>query len=286
MGSELGLAVGNMEVATFADGETRICVHEDVRDAVVVIVQPTAPPVNDHLMSLALVADAVVAAGARRVVAVVPYFGYARQERRAALGEPRSAMLAGRLLGTAGIDHLVTLDLHDPALESAFPMPATLLESVGLFVPVIRSWDDAELVVVAPDAGAMKRAQQLARALDVQVAVVVKQREAPDAPIARRVVGDVRGRRCVIVDDMASTGRTLAEAGARLVEAGAQSVDAVFTHPVLAEGALDRLTAAPLARLVTSDSIPVGADVSRAARVVPVAPLLAGAVREVTGRTG
>lgn len=282
--SQLQWHVSPADVATFADGESRVHIAADVRDALVVIVQSTSPPVNDHLVSLALLADAAKAAGAARVVAVAPYFGYSRQERRSAVGDARSARLAANFLGLSGIDHLVTLDLHAPALESAFPFPVTLLEPDESFLPVIRAWKIAALTIVAPDAGGMKRAQRFAGKLDAEIAVVAKVRTGPDAAAALAVLGDVHGRECVIVDDMASTGRTLAGAAEKLREAGAAAVHAVFTHPVMAEGAAERLLAAPLKRLATSDTIPPP-EHSRI-QVVPAASVLAAAVRSVVGSAG
>lgn len=279
--AELQLSVSSAAVATFADGETRVHIEADVRDAVVVIVQPTSPPVNDHLVSLALLADAAKAAGADCIIAVVPYFGYSRQEQRSAVGDARSARLAANLLGMSGIDRLITLDLHVPALESAFPLSVTLLQPDELFLPVIRGI--ANLTIVAPDAGGMKRAQRFAGRLDAELAVVAKIRSGPDAVAVSGVLGNVRGRECVIVDDMASTGRTLALAAEALRDAGADAVHAVFTHPVMAEGAIARLLAAPIKQLVTSDSIPPPEHPR--IQVVPIALLLAAAVRNVSGLT-
>jgi ribose-phosphate pyrophosphokinase len=255
-----------------------------VRDAAVFIVQPTCPPVNEHLMVLALLADAVRAAGAARVTGVVPYFGYARQEQRGRPGDPRSAQVVGRLLGAVGFDHLLTLDLHAPALESALPMPATLLRAEEVFLPRVQGWGVRDLVVVAPDAGGMKRAQRYALALGAPLAVIAKERPRPDAAAPLQVLGEVRGQACLIVDDMASTGRTLAGAADALRRAGAREVHAVFTHAVMAAGAADRLLAARLGRVLTSDSIPVSAGPWL--EVVPVAPLLARAVRYLAGEGG
>src|SRR5262249_38365727 len=153
---------------------TRVRVSEDVRNAAVFIVQPTCPPVNEHLMVLALLTDAVRAAGAARVTGIVPYFGYARQEQRNRPGDPRSAQVVGRLLGAVGLDHLVSVDLHAPALESALPMPATLLRAEELFLPRVKDWGIRDLVVVAPDAGGLKRAQRFAIALEAGLAVIAK----------------------------------------------------------------------------------------------------------------
>jgi ribose-phosphate pyrophosphokinase len=274
---ELEMPLVAAEVTAFADGETRVHIAPDVRDQHIVIVQPTCPPVNDHLVVLALIADAVRAAGAARVTAVVPYFGYARQDQRAHRGDPRSAQVVSRLLGSVDIDHLVTLDLHTPALESALPMPVTLLQAEEVFLPRIKNWHLADLVVISPDAGGIKRAQRYARALSAPLAMVAKERSQPDVESSGQVLGDVRGCACLVVDDMASTGRTLRGAADALRRAGAREIHGIFTHPVMAPGAEDELFGAQFARLLTSDSIPVRGK-SRL-EVASIAPLLAKAIR-------
>jgi ribose-phosphate pyrophosphokinase len=268
-----------VEIGAFADGETRVHVTPDVRDAAVFIVQPTCPPVNDHLMVLSLLADAVRAAGAARVTAIVPYFGYARQEQRSRVGDSRSAQVVGRLLGSVNVDHLIALDLHAPALESALPMPLTHLHAEDLFLPRIKSWGLRDLVIVSPDAGGMKRAQRYALSLGTRLAAVVKDRPRPDVVTPLQVLGDVKDRVCVIVDDMASTGRTLAGAAESLRQAGAREVHAVITHAVMAPGAIERLAAVKFGKVLTSDSIPINAPPWL--EVVPVTPLLAEAVRSL-----
>lgn len=271
------------DMGAFADGETRVCVAQDVRDATVFIVQPTCPPVNDHLMVLALLADAVRAAGAARVIGIVPYFGYSRQEQRSRPGDARSAQVVGRLLGGVGLDHLVTLDLHAPALESALPMPATLLHAEEVFLPRIKSWAIRDLVVATPDAGGLKRAQRYALALDAPLAVIAKERPRPDIAATLQVLGKVEGRVCLVVDDMASTGRTLAGAADALRQAGAKEVHAIFTHAVMAPGAVERLFAAQFGKVLTSDSIAVSAGPWL--EIVPIAPLLARTMRYLCGES-
>jgi ribose-phosphate pyrophosphokinase len=278
---ELGAPFLSAEVGSFADGETRVHVGHDVRGAAVCIVQPTCPPVNEHLAVLALLADAVRAAGAARVIGVVPYFGYARQEQRGRPGDPRSAQVVCRLLGCVGLDRLVALDLHAPALESALPMPATLLRAEEVFLPRVRDWGAHDLAVVAPDAGGLKRAQRYAAVLGAPLAVVAKGRPRPDVAAPLQVLGDVKGRACLVVDDMASTGRTLAGAADALRRAGAREAHAVFTHAVLAPGAVERLVAARFGKVLTTDSTPVAP--APWLEVVPVAPLLAQAVRSLGG---
>jgi ribose-phosphate pyrophosphokinase len=279
--SELKTPLVTADIGAFADGETRVYVGEDVRDSTVVIVQPTCSPVNDYLMVLALLVDAVRAAGAAQVVAIVPYFGYARQEQRSRSGDPRSAQVVGRLLQCVGLDHLVTIDLHAPALESALPMPATLLQADELFMPLLKGWGIRDLVIVSPDAGGLKRAQRYALALGASLAVIAKDRPRPDVATSVQVLGEVKNRVCLVVDDMASTGRTLASAADALRRSGAKDVHAIFTHAVMAPGALDRLHAARFGKVLTTDSVP-SSEVPWI-EIVPLAPLLAQAVRDLCG---
>lgn len=278
---ELKLPLEPVEVGTFADGETRVHIVSDVREAAVFIVQPTCPPANDRLMVLTLMIDAARAGGAARIIALVPYFGYARQEQRARRGDPRSAQVVARLLGSVGLDHLVTLDLHVPALESAFPMPMTHLRAEEAFLPRIKSWGIPDLTVVAPDAGGLKRAQRYALALDVPLAVIAKARPRPDAVSPLQVLGDVNGRTCLLVDDLASTGRTLSGGAEALRRAGAREVHAAFTHAVMAPGAVDRLFTARFGKVLTSDSIFFPPDPWL--ETVSIVPLLARTVRDLCG---
>lgn len=283
LAGELGVPLAPMELTAFADGEGKVSLLSDLRDADVYLLQPTSPPVNDHLMHLALAVDAARAAGAWRVTAIVPYFGYARQEQRGRTGEPRSAQVVARLLAAVGLDRLVTLDLHAPALESAFPMPATLLGCEDLFVPLVKSWAIRDLAVVSPDAGGMKRAQRFAARLNAGLAVVAKERPQPDKAAALEVLGDVRDRACLLVDDMASTGRTMAGAAEALRRAGAREIHAVFTHAVMGPDALQRLLDAPLGRIATTDSI--AAARHPRLEIVRTAPLLAKTVRYLHGES-
>lgn len=278
---ELGEPLTGVEIGSFADGEVRVRITDDVRRTHAVIVQPTGPPVNDNLMVLALLADAAKAAGAVRVTAVVPYFGYARQDRRDHVGEPRSAQVAGELLAVVGVDHLVTLDIHSPALESALPMPATFLGADEVFLPRMVAWELRDAVVVSPDAGGLKRAQRFAAALNAPLAVIAKSRPRPDEAAVLQVLGDVKGKACLIVDDMASTGKTLSGAAEALRRSGAREMHAAFTHAVMAPGAADRIRAAGFGKVMTTDSVPVPAGVGF--EIAPVAPLLARAVRDVCG---
>lgn len=277
---DLGVPLACAEVQAFSDGETRVHIAHPCRERHVVILQPTSPPVNDHMMALALLADAACAAGAARVTAVVPYFGYARQELRKRVGDPRSAQFVGKLLASAGIDELITIDLHAPALESALPMPAIVLDAEEVLLPHIRRWEVPQPVVVAPDAGGLKRAQRYAHSLGADLAVIAKERPRPDVATPSRVLGDVRQRDCLIVDDMATTGKTLIGAAEALRARGARDVYAAFTHAVFSPGAAQAIAAAGFAKVVTTDSIAIPRDVGRWLEIVPVTPLLTRAIRE------
>lgn len=271
-----GVPLVPASITAFDDGETRVVIHGALRDASVCIVQPTSAPVNQHFMTLALLADAARAEGAACVTAVMPYFGYARQDVRGQSGEARSAQLAARLLAAAGVTRTAVLELHSPALESAFPMPVLQLYADDLLVPAIRAWQLERLTIVSPDAGGLKRAQRFAQALSAPLAVIAKTRPGPDVAVASGVLGDVLGRACVIVDDMASTGRTMAEAARVLYGAGADQVHAAIVHAVVGQGAIERVVSSGVRRLVATDS--VGAVDDPRMQVVSAAPVFISAL--------
>jgi ribose-phosphate pyrophosphokinase len=268
-------------ITAFADGETQVRIDGDVRGTDLYIVQPTSTPTNERLMTLALLADAARAADAGRITAVIPYFGYARQDVRSRPGEARSAQVAARVLAVAGLDRVVALELHSPALESAFEIPLMHLRADELMLSVVRGWRLADLVVVSPDAGGVKRAQRYATALATPLALIVKTRPRDDVAVALQALGEVRGRACLIVDDMASTGRTIAGAAQALFEAGAREVHALFVHAVMAPGALERITAAGVRRIAATDSVPSARDPRL--EIVPTASLFAIALTELAG---
>jgi ribose-phosphate pyrophosphokinase len=269
---QAGIAPARTTIGAFADGETRVRIEDDVRGAHVIVVQPLSAPANERLMTLALLAEAARAAEAAHVSALIPYFAYARQDVRKHPGEPRSAQLAARILAAAGIGRVVTLELHSPALESAFPMPLANLQADELLLPFARG-----AVIVAPDAGGLKRAQRYAGALGARLAAVAKTRTGPDVSAVLQVLGEVRGEACLIVDDMASTGGTVAGATQALLAAGAREVHAVFVHAVMAPGALERMRRAGVKRIVTTDSVRSAAPAG--VELVRCAPLFAGVLR-------
>jgi len=271
---QAGIPLLPVAIESFADGETRVRLEGDAGGKDLHIVQPMSAPANERLMALALIADAARAAGAARITALLPYFAYARQDVRKQAGEPRSAQLVARLLATAGIDRVVALELHSPALESAFPMPLTHLIADAV---LLLAAGERPYAIVSPDAGGLKRAQRYAAALGAPLAVVAKSRTGPDAAVPLQVLGSVRGADCLIVDDMASTGRTIAGATQALLAAGAREVHAMFVHAVMAPGALERMRAAGVRRFVTTDSVRAVGEAG--VEVVSCASLFAGALR-------
>lgn len=280
-----GAALVPTALTAFADGETRVRIEGEVAGADLYIVQPTSPPVNEHLVTLALIADAAHVAGAARITAVVPYFGYARQDTRKGAGEPRSAQMAARILECAGIDRLIALELHSPALDSALRIPLVHLAADEAALPLIQSWGLADLTVVSPDAGGVKRAQRYASALGAPLAVIAKTRPQPDAAVALAALGDVRGRNCLIVDDLASTGGTIAGAAQALRGAGAAVVHAFFVHAVMAPGAIERMRSAGVRRIGTTDSVAPAKEAQAGnLEVAEIAPLMASAI--ACGRQG
>ena len=271
-------------IAAFADGETRIRIEADVAGADLYIVQPTSAPTNERLMTLALLADAAHAAGAARITAVVPYFGYARQDVRKTGGEPRSARLAARLLADAGVDRLVALELHSPALESAFDMPLVHLEADEPMLPVVRGWAVPDLTIVSPDAGGLKRAQRYALALAAPLAVVAKTRPAPDVAVAIR---RARRRPRPRLPDRGRHGehrRHDRGAAHALLAAGAREVQRAVRPRRHGAGRARTHPRRRRRRIVTTDSVPAKPDPH--IQVVSVAPLLARALQRLAAPAG
>lgn len=280
---ELGAGLAAITVSTFRDGETQVVVHDDVRGRDVFVIQPTSPPVNQNLVELLLMLDAFGRAGAGRCTAVVPYYGYSRQEKRTTPQEPISAKLVANLLTMAGAGQVVTMDLTVGAIEGFFDLPLIHLHAIPVLARAFAGIDPDEVVIVAPDLGAVKRAEafQQAVAPRAPVAVVFKERPKPDQVAVVDMVGNVRGRRAIVVDDIISTGSTLLAAVEAVLQRGAQSVAACATHGVFASGAIGALEASPLERIVVTDTIPV---VPRGRlEVVSVASLFAEALRSIHG---
>ncbi|MER0238017.1 ribose-phosphate pyrophosphokinase [Fulvimarina sp. MAC8] len=256
MAKYLELPVGEALVRRFADQEIFVEIQENVRGEDVFILQSTSYPANDHLMELLIIIDAMRRASAKRITAVLPYFGYARQDRKAGGRTPISAKLVANLITHAGADRVMTLDLHAGQIQGFFDIPTDNLFAIPLFARDIKEHQDlSNLTVVSPDVGGVVRARALAKRLDAQLAIVDKRRERPGESEVMNIIGDVDGRNCILIDDIIDSGGTLCNAAAALVDAGANSASAYITHGVLSGGAAARIAASSLQELVITDSI-------------------------------
>jgi ribose-phosphate pyrophosphokinase len=277
---ELGQPLGACEVERFPDGELTVRLLEPVRRREVFVVQPTAPPVNEHLVELLAFADACRRAAADRVTAVVPYFGYARADKRVGRREPITARLVADLFRAAGIGPVVTVDLHTPQVEGFFHAPVDSLTAVPLLCAALRDHLPPDVAVVAPDAGRVRMATEYAQRLGAGLVVLHKRRTSSSETEVTHLVGDVRGRTCLLVDDMISTGGTIAASVAALRAAGAApDLRVAATHGLLLAGARERLSRAGVREVWVTDTVPVSEADWPALRVVSVAPLLAEALR-------
>jgi ribose-phosphate pyrophosphokinase len=280
----MGLTLGTRALTRFPDSELHIEVQETVRGRDVYLIQPTSPPVHEHLFDLLMLVDACRRAGAARLTAVIPYFGYARQDRRANGRDPVGARLVADLLSTSGVGRVVALDLHSAALEGFFPFPLEHLSAIPILAKAAASAVPAESVVVAPDLGAVKLAERYARMLHMPIAVVNKTRLSGEEVEAKGIVGDVHARPILIVDDMITTGGTIAAAVNVVKAAGATSeVTVAATHGLFVGPAQQRLRVLGVKSFIVTDSVALAADLRLPVKVVSVAPLLAEAIRRLNG---
>jgi ribose-phosphate pyrophosphokinase len=280
---ELGQPLGSCSITRFPDGELEIEVKAEVRGHDVYLLQPTRPPVGEHLLELTLLSDACRRAGAASVTAVVPYFGYARQDRRETGREPLGARVVAELLAAGRVERVVCLDLHSRAVEGCFPQPVEHATAVPALVQ--RLFDvPRPAVVVSPDLGAVKRAESFARLLGLNVAVVHKQRHSGSDVSAAGVVGEVKGLHALVVDDMISTAGTVCAAIKAVTDAGARpEVTVAATHGLFVGPALERLGACELKRVVVTDSVPAPAHTPFQLDVVPIAPVLGDVIKRLRG---
>ena len=280
--SHLNMNLGRAVVSMFKNGETRIKLEENVRGSDVFVIQSTCPPVNQNLMELLLLIDALRRASAARVTAVIPYYGYAKQEKKTTGREPISAKLVANLLNTAGADRILTMDLHAPAIEGFFDIPVDHLQAGPLLAEHVRMLNLPAPVVVSPDAGGVGRANSFRERIGAGLAIIAKQRPQPDVAEVLEMVGDVDGRSAIIVDDMISTGGTLAEAARALKERGAKQVIACATHGIFAGNAQSIIADSDLVETIVTNTIPVSPE-SQAARIrtLSVASLFAEAIMRI-----
>ena len=283
--SYLDLDIGCIEVSDFSDGEIFVQIRENIRGQDVFLVQPTCQPVNQHLMELLIMADACKRASAARITAVIPYFGYGRQDRKDRPRVPISAKLVADLITTAGIDRVLAVDLHAGQLQGYFNVPVDNLFATPVLVEYFQTRVYEDLVIISPDAGGVERARAFAKRLDVSLGIIDKRRESETKNVAQvmHIIGDVVGRDVLIVDDIVDTAGTLVEATEALIAEGARRVFAGATHAVLSGPAMQRLKASKLQELVVTNSIPLNGkdeDYGRL-RVLSIAPLLGEAIRRI-----
>lgn len=254
-----GDKLGKVIIQRFSDGEFSPSIEETVRGKDVVIVQSTFPP-SDHLMELLLLIDAAKRASAKRIIAVMPYFGFARQDRKDKPRVPIGAKLVANLLTAAGVNRVITMDLHAEQIQGFFEVPVDHLYCSTLFAPLLQEMDIAELVIAAPDTGGTKRANAYAKLLGVDLAICYKQRKVANQIESMTVIGDVKGKNVVLIDDMIDTAGTLCKAAEMMLENGALSVRAMCTHAVLSGQAYERIQNSKLLEVIVSDSIPLKED--------------------------
>jgi ribose-phosphate pyrophosphokinase len=281
----LDLPLTKASVRRFSDMEVFVEIHENVRGEDVFVIQPTSYPANDHLMELLVSLDALKRSSARRITAVIPYFGYARQDRKSSPRTPISAKLVANMITAAGADRVLTLDLHAAQIQGFFDIPTDNLIAAPVLVKDIRDCHARQdLIIVSPDVGGVARARDIAGRLDADLAIIDKRRERAGVSEVVNIIGDVSGRRCILIDDLVDTAGTLCNAAAALIESGASGVWAYVTHGVLSGGAVARVTASPIESLVITDSI-VATEAVRAAhniRQVTIAPLMGEAIRRIS----
>jgi ribose-phosphate pyrophosphokinase len=282
-----GVDLGYCEVNRFADGEIQVEIHESVRGQHVFLIQSTCPPVNQNYMELFIMCDALRRASAASITAVIPYYGYARQDRKVAPRAPISAKLMADLITTAGADRVVSVDLHAAQIQGFFNVPVDHLFAIPTLA---RAWREAhgtgsEFVAVSPDAGGVERTRAFAKRIESSMAIIDKRRSGPNEAKALHLIGDVRGKTAVIVDDMIDTAGTLTQAVDSLLKNGAKRVFAVATHPVLSGPAISRLKESPIEKVWATDTIPLSEAAQNCGKieVVSMAPVLAEAIKRIYG---
>ena len=282
--SRLEAPLGRSRVNRFSDGETFCVIEENVRGVDTYVVQPTCSPVNDNVMELLIMADALRRASAGQITAVIPYYGYARQDRKVAPRTPITSKLVADLVVAAGVNRIVALDLHAGQIQGFFNIPFDHLFAMpALLDSHLREHYSKDVVIVSPDAGGVERARAYSKRHNGTLAIIDKRRERANVSEVMNIIGDVEGKRCLIIDDIIDTAGTLVNAAVALMKAGATSVSACATHPVLSGPAVQRIMESPISEVIVTNSIPLGAEARASGkfRVVSVASLLAEAIRRI-----
>jgi ribose-phosphate pyrophosphokinase len=280
---KLGVPLGNANVTTFSDGEIRVEIDENVRGMDVFIIQSTCTPVNVTLMELLIMIDAMKRASADRITAVVPYYGYARQDRKVAPRAPITAKLVADLITTAGANRLLSMDLHAGQIQGFFNIPVDNLFATPVLIDYMKRNYKDDTVVVSPDTGGVERARAFGKRLGASLAIIDKRREGPNEAQVMNIIGNIKGKRVIILDDMVDTAGTVVQAARALMDAGALEVSACCTHPVLSGPAIDRITQSAIKEFVVTDTIPLSERAAQCERikVLSVSGLLSEAVRRI-----
>ena len=283
----LGLPLGRATVGTFSDGEIMVEILENVRGKDVFVLQPTCSPSNDNLMELLIMVDALKRASAGRITAVIPYFGYARQDRRPRSSRvPITAKMVANMISSVGSDRVMTMDLHSDQIQGFFDIPVDNIFGTPVLLEDIWKHNYEDVVIVSPDVGGVVRARAIAKRLnDAELVIIDKRRPKPNVSLVMNVIGDVQGRTCLIIDDMVDTANTLCEAAHALKEQGAKKVLSYCVHPVLSGRAIERIGSSALDELVVTDTIPLSeaAQACKRIRQLSVAPLMAETMRRISG---
>jgi len=281
----LGVSLGKATVTKFSDGETFVRIDENVRGTEVFVIQSICHPSNDNLMELLIMMDALSRASAQSITVVLPYYGYGRQDRKVQPRVPISAKLVANLLTTAGADRIVTIDLHAGQIQGFFDIPVDNLFATPVLLDYIVKKELADMVIVSPDAGGTERARVYAKKLNCALAIIDKRRTEPNVAHVMNVIGEVKGKTAIIVDDMIDTAGTLVKAAKAIVEQGAVKVYAACTHPVLSGPAIENINGSNLVEVVVTNTIPLNGKYSSKIRVLSIAGLLAEAIERIYKRT-
>lgn len=278
----LGLPVGDAQVSTFSNGEIGVSINESIRGADVFVVQSTSAPVNDNLMELLIMIDALKRASAGRINAVIPFYGYARQDRKAKSREPITAKLVANLITAAGADRVITMDLHAPQIQGFFDIPVDHLYAAPLIVNYFMNKKLDDLVIVSPDVGGVTRARALATKLEAPLAIIDKRRPKPNVSEVMNIIGDIHNRNCIIIDDMVDTAGSVVNAAKVLMDMGAKDVYVACTHPVLSGPAFERIQESQIKEVIVTNTIPLPPNKpTDKIKVLSVASLFAEAIKRI-----
>lgn len=278
----IGTTLGKCTVSKFSDGEIQVNLEESIRGCEVYVVQSTCHPVNDHIMELLIMIDALKRASAKSINVVIPYYGYARQDRKARAREPITAKLVANLLEIAGADRVIALDLHAPQIQGFFDVPIDHLQGVPILSNYFQTKNLEDIVIVSPDHGGVTRARRMADRLKAPLGIIDKRRPKPNQAEVMNIIGNIEDKTCILIDDIIDTAGTITLAANALIECGAKEIYACCTHPVLSGPAIERIEASPIKELVVTNTIPIPEEkMIDKIKPLSVAPLLAEAIKRV-----